>query len=457
MYIWTRRLTGQPLAGLIAGTIFAFSPFRYASYLVGHLNLLGTQWLPIYFMGLVQILQPGRRSRFDVLVTAAGISLVALSSIHYLYMTAVLTLAVLIGALLVHRRSGAAQVKQSAVSLMAAFLIALPALGLAVAPYLDLAQRGGITVRSIEYVRQFSASPTDFVLPATFHPLWGRWVGDHFDRSYWPEATLYLGAAAIVLAVAAFWWSGQGTVTRRTVSLLGLSALAALILALGVNLYWLSQPVWINTPKFLLQWHPSPQARIPLPGYLLFKTLPFYSSMRVWMRYGVFAVLFVSALAGIGAAVVAGKLRGWSRRAVGALMLGLVLFDFWPKQQPFARVENEALDTWLAGQPGKGAVAPFPFERADSQPLIYRTLVNGKPFVGGLYGAYSTAQSMRIGAIMDGFPSEESVSLLHELGIQYALVWPSAYPEFQVINDEVEKLGLKRLADFGDTVVYEVP
>ena len=37
MYLWIRRLTGRVDAGLIAGTIFAFIPYRFAHFLIGHL------------------------------------------------------------------------------------------------------------------------------------------------------------------------------------------------------------------------------------------------------------------------------------------------------------------------------------------------------------------------------------------------------------------------------------
>ena len=456
MYLWVRRLTGRPLAGLVAGTIFAFSPFRYAHYLVGHLNLLGTQWLPLYFMGLFQILQSERRSRVDLLLTATAIGLVGLSSIHYLYMTLVLTFAVFLGALLFCGGPRSTLAKKSVASMLAVYVTALPVLGLAIAPYADLARKADIPVRSIEYVRQFSASPTDFILPATFHPLWGRWIGDHFDRSYWPEATLYLGAVGLILGVAALLLSGGTMKAKGFLFLLSFSALAGVVLALGISVQWLAHPVMIETPEFLQRWHPNPQAHIPLPGYFLFKALPFYSSMRVWMRYGVFVLLFVSPLAGIGAVELVERLKGRGRQAAGAVLLGLVLLDFWPKQQPFTKVESDTLDLWLSEQPGKGAVAPFPFEAADSQTLIYRTLLNGKPFVGGLYAAHTTPQYMRIGPIMAGFPSTESVSELRRLGVQYVLVSSSAYPDFGTINDRIDELGLKRLTKIGETVVYEL-
>ncbi len=57
MFFWVRRLTGSGAAGLVAGTIYAFLPDRMAHFLIGHLNLSGTEWFPLYFMGLYDLLR----------------------------------------------------------------------------------------------------------------------------------------------------------------------------------------------------------------------------------------------------------------------------------------------------------------------------------------------------------------------------------------------------------------
>ena len=79
--------------------------------------------------------------------------------------------------------------------------------------------------------------------------------------------------------------------------MLALMAVVAFILALGTDFHWLGQAVMVDVPEFLRPWHPYPQTLIHLPGYLLFKYLLFYANMRVWMRYGIFVMLFISVLA----------------------------------------------------------------------------------------------------------------------------------------------------------------
>ena len=52
VYGWVVGMTQNRSAGLVAGALFAFSPYRVAhSY--GHLPLMGTQWLVLHYAGLL--------------------------------------------------------------------------------------------------------------------------------------------------------------------------------------------------------------------------------------------------------------------------------------------------------------------------------------------------------------------------------------------------------------------
>ena len=55
-YLWLYRVTGSRFAGLTAGLSFLFSPYRIVhSY--GHLQLISTQFIPLFFWALDQVLQ----------------------------------------------------------------------------------------------------------------------------------------------------------------------------------------------------------------------------------------------------------------------------------------------------------------------------------------------------------------------------------------------------------------
>ena len=87
MYVWIYRVTGSMVPALIAGTLFAFTPYHFAHFRIGHLNLSGIQWFPFFFMCFFDILE--RRDFNWKISLLAGIMLgfIALTSQYYLYMT----------------------------------------------------------------------------------------------------------------------------------------------------------------------------------------------------------------------------------------------------------------------------------------------------------------------------------------------------------------------------------
>ncbi|MFQ5944587.1 MAG: hypothetical protein ACE5JF_13650, partial [Anaerolineales bacterium] len=166
---WVARLTGSTWSGIVSGTIFAFAPFRMSHFLVGHLNILGTHWLVLYFMAMFNVLAGRGRTRLWIAVSITSLGLIALTSNYYLYMTLILSaLYVVAGAALLRRPDtpyGKSLFRSSAVLLLAA-----PIVLIAVAPYLLAAVEGYLPVRPLGLSGVYSASATDYLLPFTGHP-----------------------------------------------------------------------------------------------------------------------------------------------------------------------------------------------------------------------------------------------------------------------------------------------
>jgi len=78
-YLWILRLTKSRLAGLIAGLSFLLAPFRIAhSY--GHLQLVSTQFLPLFFWSLDNLLQAPVPRRRNLVLLALATFVVGFSS-----------------------------------------------------------------------------------------------------------------------------------------------------------------------------------------------------------------------------------------------------------------------------------------------------------------------------------------------------------------------------------------
>ncbi|MHC1783401.1 MAG: hypothetical protein AB9891_11730 [Anaerolineaceae bacterium] len=454
MFLWVRKLTGSVSVALVSGTAYAFLPFHFAHFLIGHLNLSGLQWFPFYFMGLFELLQGRKFTWRPVLLTGIFLGLIALTSQYYLFMTLLVSAFAALVYLVFQNRT---QLKNGQFwkALAIAGLVSAPLVIAAVAPYMMLLGQGGLPDRNLGVVRPYSASPTDFILPSTDHFLWGVWVGEHFNREMWVEGTLYIGLISAILAILAIIFHKQSP-HKTLLTLMGWTGLAALVLAMGTDLHWNGAPVEIPTPGFLSSFSDKTSLPIPLPGYLLFLYFPLYAKLRAFMRFGIFVLVFIQAAAGLGLAALLERIKPAWRTAAAVIAVFLVLVDFYPgAYSQFTTVAARPVDTWLADQPGTGAVAQFPFSIAEDQEHTYYTLVHGKPYIGGFFNAFPPAQYARIKPVLNEFPDEASVDLLRELGVEYVLVDPCQYSNADETRRGIEHLGLKFVIEQGGMWVFQ--
>jgi hypothetical protein len=194
---------------------------------------------------------------------------------------------------------------------------------------------------------------------------------------------------------------------------------------------------------------------VVLPGYFLFKYFPFFAKLRALMRFGVFNLVLISAMAGLGAAWLLEKVQPKWRTVLAAGLLVLVLVDFFPRPfTQFAKVSPRPVDFWLAEQPGNGAVVQMPFIKAEDQDQTYYTLTYNKPYIGGFFNAFPPHQYQEIKPVLSSFPDQSSVSLLRKLGTEYVIVDEKSYENPDAIKTECEALGLIFKAKFDDQMVF---
>lgn len=443
VYFYFRRWTGATLPALLAGTLFGFAPYRQAHFLIGHLDMLGTFWPALYLLTLVDVCLGKGRHLWAAAALCLSLFGTGLTSPYYLYacllLTPVIVIAFALGGHLSLRTA-----RRAWRTLAVGGVLSIPLLVVAIWPYLELARSGTIGDRSREYVWTYSASPTDYIIPSTIGMLWAPWVSTHFDRDLWVEGTLYLGAVGGGLAILAL--ARRRRLGQRG-SQLAIAALAvgavAFVLSLGTDLQWLSHTVRLPVPEFARAWRPQDTMHIPLPGRLLFEYMPLYSSMRVPMRFGLFVILAVSLLAGLGAGQIAALVRHSLLRAVAVcLLILLVVVDFVPNRMPVFEVRPRPVDLWLRDRPGDGAVAQFPFSLQENQYHVYYTSIHRKPFLGGMFNAFPPPQYQRLRPIMDKFPDDESIRQLRELQVEYVVVHRASYAEFPAVEATIQQSGL---------------
>lgn len=436
--LWVMRLTGRWAPAIIAGTILAFAPYRM-SHALGHLNLMGTQWVVLYLYCLTTWLQGGGR-RWAVF-TALSLAAVAGTSQYYLFMSLFIS-AVFVWTL-VRARPGWIRQEECWNEVGLCVTVGLPPVALLVWPYLKLSQLGLIQTRTLDQVRMWSASPTDFFLPSPLHWSLGSWVATHFDRSLWVESTISVGVVTLVLAIigARSAWRGPHAPLVRA---LVWAAACAAVLALGTDLRWLGRVVEIPLPAVLQPWVGGPRAPIVLPGYLLFDAMPFYASMRVWMRWGYFVSICLAPLAGFGVMHILSRAGAHTRvraAAVAAALLLLITAEFAQQPYPLAQIAPRPVDTWLAAQPGPGLVVQLPVTELGKPEHTMYAMFHDKPFAGAFFGAYLTSQYRRYQGALASFPSAAATQALEGLGARWVLVDTTLVRDPAELQADAEALG----------------
>ena len=445
---WVRQLGGNTVGGLLAGVCFAFAPYRLM-HALSHLNLLGTQWLPLFFSGLTSLVGSPGRSLRPAVVTAGALLLIAGTSQYYLYMTLVAAVPVAL-VLLRSRREWYRDHALLKRALLTAVLAAPVAFVLW--PYFALARQGLLPARPLSAAQIWAANPTDYFVPSPLHAYLGGWLEQHLRRGPSVESTLHVSMISAGLAFL---------VLRRArrdpmVAALGVAMVVTFVLSLGTELHVRGQIVQVPIPGFLHPWVRASSSAIVLPGRLLFAYLPYYANMRVWSRWGIFVSLFVSVLAGMGLAQVT---RRWSRRGSAilvAVLIIIVIVEFRQRPYPTSPIAPRPVDAWLAAQVGGGAVAVMPVGELTTPQGTFFTMFHRKPFIGAFFSAFESPQFRRIEPTLRSFPDAASIAVLRTLGVRWVVLTLDMYGDPTAVRVTCAGLGLHEVFESKAHIVFDL-
>jgi hypothetical protein len=405
-----RAVTGSATAGLVAGVVFGFAPYRLV-HLV-HVQLLTTHWIPIAFLSLHLARRDPRWRYF--LAFAACLSLQALSSFYNGLFLAV-GVATFVGYLAVRRQLDRRFVGQLAAASVLAAVLLVPF----AAPYFAARRLYGFT-RTLDEVQLLSATPSDYLYAHPRSVLYGERLGRARSGKS-PENMIFPGFLAPALAfVGLFAGRGRGPDDGRRVEkgpFLGVLIVAVL----------LSMGPWLVLP--------GSAGRVPLPYLLLYHWFPGFQGLRVPVRFVVLVMLALGTLAGIGTArLAAGVARRWGRAASGLSVA--VIVAVLALEASISPVAVEPIETgeavppvyrWLAEQPAGTPVVELPFETRRHDEVMYFSTYHWQPIVNGASG-FQPPAFHGIARTSRQLPSDESVERLREIGVQLVVVRLSAYP-----------------------------
>lgn len=353
-------------AAFLAGVVYAFAAYRF-SRMMGHLDLLSTQWLPFAALFLLRSIREGGSRN------AIGLGLLTVLTLltnWYLGASFVLFVLVVLGA----RWASAG----SAEARLALRRVALPLLGAAVltspvwSGMLREGGRGGRLADPLGDSLAHSADLLGFVLPSSAHPLWGREIATLRQHLFGPdendtENTVFLGFVPLALAALA-WRRARSPEARAfawTLVVFG-------VLSLGPHLRIAGHEVRVLG-------HP-----LPMP-YLALYHLPYGTLAHAPARFVLVAGLGLAVLAGLGAQRLM-TAPGRPRWLLGALV-ALALFETAAVPYPLAEVRHPAaygrLSAAAGAAPGVLLEVPIPDWPAQlPQRMLYQTR-HGRPVFGG--------------------------------------------------------------------------
>jgi hypothetical protein len=355
-FVLVRRLAGSALAAWIAGVAFAFCP--YAFFEIGRIQLVATQWIPLFFLFLHQATE---RKRLQDIVGLAFAYVMQVGTCLY-YAMFMLPLAALLAALLFARHRPFA--RRFWLQLCAVGAVAGAAIVAMVLPYFATRKKFGLT-RSEDFAQNFDGklSFLGYVHPSnkllTFmHHLPTSDDGAHEEIAFPGFTLLALLLLAFAAGFAASWqrararaqllallpYAALSAGVALLITLIAHSLLAGALTVLASAIAWqrrapdanaLQPPAsswfWLLllSIALFLGFAPFSYQGQVVRGlyYYLHNYVPGFDGIRKVSRQAVMLALCCVVLAGFGGAWLFERVRWtWLRYALFALLsLGLLV------------------------------------------------------------------------------------------------------------------------------------
>jgi hypothetical protein len=398
-YLLAHRLTGHRGAAIVAGLVFAFSPYRRVH--LPHLELQWAQWMPLAFWAWHRLLDTGRMR--DGLLCAATVLLQVLSSIYYAVFLAI-GLVVVGGITLAARRGRIAL--PAALGLGIGALIVAVGAGIYGQPYAYV--RTLVGDRSLDETTRYSATPRSFITTSPDTVVYAN-VLPHDGEG---ETELFPGITPVALA-------GVALVPPAT------AAAAAYAAALGVSVDMALGPNGLVYPH-------------------LRERVSALKALRAPARLAILVQLTLGVLAAMGLARIARRFpRVGNMLVTAAACLVMVEYATGPLKVQRYSTRPPPVYAWLATQPTL-VTLELPTPDPDGLPFLdpfymFASTWHWQPLVNGYSGHYSR-RYLELVEMMPRMPGPDATDELTRRGVQRILVHGGMMPRsrYQVLIAEME-------------------
>lgn len=403
VYLLVKYLTKNTRAAFISGLIFAFCPFRFA-HAMGHLTVLSTEWIPFYVLYLIRTTK--EKSLKNPILAGFFLSLASLGEWHYLLFLSMFTLLFLIYHLKIDFNSifNKKFSFKFFILLFVFFLITTPFLIPIIKNILTNPSAG----RPLDPSVIASADIFGFFIPASFHPIFGKyvaWAYERFTRNI-QEDTVFLGYTTLALSIYALF-----KVDKKKTRFWLITAIIFFILALGPLLHIFGRfiypsPIPLGSLADSIGLKTSQLGHdllnkfigIPLPYLILHLYVPFFTLLREPGRFTILVILSLSVLSGYGASKLFEKNN--KKKNIIFLVISLViLFEFLAFPIQLFEFNIPEFYKRLAQDKQDYAILEAPIYYCDGCFMAYQTIHN-KKIVNGAF----TRKSPNTTSFIDSTP-----------------------------------------------------
>lgn len=383
-FLLARVLTGSVTGSIVAGVIYAFAPYRFCHYM--HLELQIVFWIPFSLLLAHRIVANGRVR--DGVMLGLTVAAQLLSSV-YIGIFSLTYFAVLMPALLAV--TGVRHARRLLVPTAVGAALAI----VIVAPYAIAYSRAerGVGTRSLDEVRGYSASTTNYLSAPAMNRLYG-WTASA-DRAWADEMNLFPGVLACALAALGV-LKGRGRV--RFAYLAGLAASVEMTRGASSVIY-----LW------------------------LFEHVAAFRALRSPARFDTLVNLSLGVLSAYGVAFLLSRIedRRW-RRVAGAALVAVLIAEYASSPSIAPVPGPTRIDSALSKRPPSVIVElPLESRRGVWGSLdwlyMYQGIGHFQKMLNG-YSGHAPASFYQMRDVMASFPDDRSMTFLRNLHVDYVVV-----------------------------------
>ena len=401
--------TGSLLAGLVAGSLFAFNTHTLTR--LAHIQGIHIYSLAIALFAVDHLIR--RRSWRSSALLAAAMALAAYTSGYLVVFASVLIATGLIVRAAEWLPDARRTLVRGAAAAGLAAIVILPVY----LPYARVAREQHM-MRTLDIVRDYSATPKGY-LAASGRIHMATWSGSFFKDpidSFFPGVTILLLAAAAI--VAAFRRRSPGDPFRARVLMLVAIGIAGFVLSLGTA--------------------------TPIYGWL-FTIFPPMQGLRAAARFGNLFLLAVAVLGGMAVgnllsteagSQTSGSLSGVRRHADRRRWLAIaaiLLVNIESLRAPFTYRDFDGIPriyNLLALEPGPVVVAEQPFYPRwaifQNGAYVLASTAHWQPLMNG-YSGYTPASYQHYADSFWYFPEERAIQAMKDAGVTHVVVHPGGF------------------------------